>query len=198
MGREIRRVPPDWQHPTELKGYYPDIATPRSHYTPLYDQTYEEALDEHAAEYEKWVADEDGSRSSWEAKHPARHPLISFIKYHGRGPIEESYRPDFTSEPTAYQVYETVTEGTPVSPVLATKEELVEWLTRDHPEGWPDQPEGARLTDLRGGYWWRAMSRAGAEAFAEQAWVPSGFATPEHGYESGLEFIDREANEAHA
>ena len=33
------------------------------------------------------------------------------------------------SERTHYQMYETVTEGTPISPVCASPEELAQWLT---------------------------------------------------------------------
>lgn len=56
------------------------------------------------------------------------------------------------TEPPAgdgYQVWETVSEGSPISPVFATSEELVTWLTGE-------------------GY-----SRRAAEAFVEQGWVPS-------------------------
>lgn len=39
------------------------------------------------------------------------------------------YRPSWTNEErTHYQVYEDVSEGTPVSPVFATEEEVVNWL----------------------------------------------------------------------
>jgi len=87
MGREIRRVPPGWQHPKDEQGIY----------IPLLDMTYEEAL-------ETCLDDEDWC------------------------PEPEWYRPAFDQEPTHYQVYEDVSEGTPVSPVFATEDELLAWL----------------------------------------------------------------------
>ena len=70
------------------------------HYIPLLDQSYREAMDEWSTVY----PDEDE-------------------------PDPADYRPDWDeSTATAYQVYETVTEGTPVSPVFATTSELRAWL----------------------------------------------------------------------
>ena len=43
-------------------------------------------------------------------------------------PLPEWYRPAYESDPVCYQVYETVTEGTPVSPVFETEDELLTWL----------------------------------------------------------------------
>ena len=77
MGREIRRVPADWQHPTEIKQQlivsrrYGDLrdfqaafANPqyetRAVFTPLYDHSYADARRE-------W----DEGRAQWEAgTHP--------------------------------------------------------------------------------------------------------------------------------
>lgn len=191
MGREIRRVPVDWQHPTELKAYYRDN-TPQEHYKPLHDHTFEEAVREWYDDLQDWLADKDGKRSKLAAQSPEFYggdPVVGYFHYAGNGPDEEVCRPAFTSEPTAYQVYETVSEGTPVGPVCATREDLIAWLTTDHPEGWPGQPDGDRHTDTRGGYWWHAVSREGAERFIELESVPSGISTAEHGYESGIEAV---------
>jgi len=92
MGREIRRVPKDWQHPQDSKGYIP-----------MYDQDYEAAL----AEWQQEKAEED---------------------WHGDPPDPAYYRPAFTDDPMHYQIYETVTEGTPTSPVFASLDEMVAWL----------------------------------------------------------------------
>jgi hypothetical protein len=45
----------------------------------------------------------------------------------GNPPDERYYRVPFSSAP-CYQIYETVSEGTPVSPVFTTEHELVKWL----------------------------------------------------------------------
>ena len=70
------------------------------------------------------------------------------------------YRPKFEDEPTWFQVYETVSEGSPVTPPFATREELVEYLVKNG-DDW-DQKQ-------RTGGW----DRAAAEAFVRQEWAPS-------------------------
>lgn len=42
-------------------------------------------------------------------------------------PIPRSAIP-FTGKPSMFQMYEIQTAGTPISPIFATKEELVKWL----------------------------------------------------------------------
>ena len=63
-------------------------------------------------------------------------------------------------------MYETVSEGTPVSPVFETKAELVEYLVR-HGDYW-DQSRGD-------GGW----DRKSAEGFVDKEWVMSGMIMPD-------------------
>jgi hypothetical protein len=78
--------------------------------------------------------------------------------------------PPWTAEDaTHFQLYETVTEGTPLSPVFATTAELVEHLVT-HGDGW-DRP----------------VSRAAAEAFVRTGWVPSMVFVPGRGVVTGVE-----------
>lgn len=63
MGRELRRVFPDWQHPVDKQDRF----------------------------------------------------IPQFARF-------------VTKEMTAYQLYETITEGTPISPVCQTAEEMINWL----------------------------------------------------------------------
>ena len=68
-------------------------------------------------------------------------PHRAFCDWHGRFPDPDYYRPRWDeSLAVGYQVYETVSEGTPVTPVFATKEELVEYLVK-HGDAW-DQKRG--------------------------------------------------------
>ena len=62
----------------------------------------------------------------------------------------EAWKPEQPPTGPGWQVWETVSEGSPISPVFATPEELIEWLVRD-------------------GY-----SRTAAESFVSSGWVPSG------------------------
>ncbi len=45
-------------------------------------------------------------------------------------PNDPTLRPEYEEEPTWFQVYETVSEGTPVTPPFATEQELSDYLVR--------------------------------------------------------------------
>jgi hypothetical protein len=84
-----------------------------------------------------------------------------YWQYHGDPPNPEYYRPKWTDdERTHIQMYETVSEGTPVTPVFASKRELVEHLVV-HGDDWDA---------ARGDGGW---SREAAEKFAGDEWAPS-------------------------
>jgi hypothetical protein len=52
-----------------------------------------------------------------------------YWEYNGNPPDRAYYRPDWDEKTrTHLQMYETTTEGTPISPVMATPEELARWL----------------------------------------------------------------------
>ena len=100
MGREVRRVPADWEHPKKYG---------QGSLEPLYDG-YGDALEEFRVAVEKMG-------------------LGEALDYHGGGPVSENYMPDWPeAERTHYQMYEDTTEGTPLSPVFPTPEELARWL----------------------------------------------------------------------
>ena len=104
MGREVRRVPPNWEHPKDVSGQY----------VSMYDETYKEASEEWMQELDKW-REEGREGYAWE--------------YFGNPPDDRCYRPEFTEEPTWYQLYQTVSEGYPVSPPFETPEELARYLS---------------------------------------------------------------------
>ena len=155
MGREIRRVPPNWEHPRYTEENAPHNRNVGD-YMPMFDKTYAEAAKEWKEGYATWEA--------------GTHASIAFYRERGRNieyweydspPDPDYYRPAFTEEPTWFQVYQTVSEGSPVSPPFATREELVEYLVQ-HGDFWA-QHRG------EGG-----CSRKAAEAFVmEDGWVPS-------------------------
>jgi hypothetical protein len=80
------------------------------------------------------------------------------------------------SEGPGWQLWETVSEGSPCSPVFATPEELARYLADGggHPLGKPPTYEQAL-------------------AFVGKGWAPSMMGTPEHGLESGVNYVGREA-----
>lgn len=118
MGREIRKVPPHWEHPKRKCPHEPwagGCYDAKQHngqcYQPLCDKDFNACI------------------AKWE-------------------------------QPTWYQVYETVSDGTPVTPPFATTQELIEYLVQ-YGDFW-DQHRGD-------GGWIRAY----AERFVESEWSPS-------------------------
>lgn len=148
MGREIRRVPPNWEHPK-----YTSDDTPYENrvgeYRPLFDEAYEHAAQEWIKNFDLWRRGKHKSQPCSYSKY--------YWEYDGP-PDEEACRPAFIQKPTWYQVYETVSEGTPVTPPFETPQELVDYLSTCG-DFW-DQTR-------RNGPW----SRANAEQF-----VKAGFA----------------------
>lgn len=121
MGREIRMVPKGWEHPKNDSGDY----------KPLFDKDFETAA---RAWKENFLAWENGTHESL-IKRPEYKQEHEFWEWDGDPPDRESFRPQWTEEPTCFQMYETVSEGTPVSPVFETEEDLVKWLiTQGHSE----------------------------------------------------------------
>ena len=117
MGREIRMVPPGWEHPKDENGDY----------ISMIDQTFEDAAKEWKKAYADWENGtiKDDLDREWKEKYNEE-----YWEWHVP-PDRDVYRPAFTAEPTHFQLYQNVSEGTPVSPVFATKAELQQWLTRN-------------------------------------------------------------------
>lgn len=161
MGREIRRVPPNWEHPRQECKHSPwaggcDDAKANGGkcYVPLM-KGYAQAK----AGFESMQAEKG---------------LQEAIDYYGGAPDVNDYVPEWPeAEATWFQVYETVSEGTPVTPPFATREELVEYLIANG-DFW-DKSRG------RGGY-----TREQAEAFVKSEWAPSMIVTGGKVY-SGIE-----------
>jgi hypothetical protein len=148
MGRELAMVPPNWDHPKTTRHWGEDD------YQPMYRRSYEE-------EKREWIdgllAWERGERPSYYA----RGGDDEYWEYAGNPPDKRYYAPFKEEECTWYQVWETVSEGTPVTPPFATKEELIDYLAT-HGDFW-DQRRG-------NGPW----SRAAATKFVmSDGWAPS-------------------------
>ena len=150
MGREIRRVPPDWEHPTvadEPRMRTRHDGTEAVNYQPLFDDDYDSAAEKWIAAMRRWEAFEgeegetrrESKGKSWESRY--------YWEYAGGPPDPETYRKRkwTPKEATCYQVYETVSEGTPTSPVFKSLEEMEAWLVR---EGY--SPEAAKGFCKRG------------------------------------------------
>ena len=97
MGREVRRVPANWEHPKNSHG----------HFVPLHDR-----FPYNSAEIE------EGLRDGWLSNDPPNYGCDVMPQW----PAEQC---------THLQMYETCSEGTPISPVMATPEELARWLANN-------------------------------------------------------------------
>lgn len=141
MGREIRRVPANWQHPKYTADDAPK-ASRVGEYKPLFED-YASAL-------------------ALFAKDIKEKGLQDAIEDHGGGPRIDDYV-QYDGKPADWwQVYETVSEGTPVSPAFETPDQLIEYLVAN----------GDFWDQHRGHSGW---SRANAEAFVKDTgWAPSG------------------------
>jgi hypothetical protein len=100
MGRELRMVPEGWEHPKNELGRY----------VALYSgDDYQDAV----KEFEE----------VWKEK-----GLQEAIEWCG-APDKNDYMPEWAeSEKTHFQMYETTSEGTPISPPMPTPEALAKWL----------------------------------------------------------------------
>jgi len=100
MGREVRRVPADWQHPKNDAGRF----------IPLFPgEDYECRMTEFQAD-------------------AAAYGLAYAMEVHG-AISKADYMPNWTEEErTHLMMYENTSEGTPISPAFKTPEELALWL----------------------------------------------------------------------
>jgi len=110
MGREIRKVPPNWDHPKDDKGRYKS----------MYAENYDDVCAEWLQECNKWASDDNIKDRNKYGEY--------YWDYAGSPPDREYYSNDIT-ECTWFQMYETVSEGTPVTPPFETEKELINYLT---------------------------------------------------------------------
>ena len=169
MGREIRMVPPNWEHPKYTKDNAPN-KNQIGQYIPMHDRDYETELQEWWDERQLW---KEGKHETQlidsQRDDPFYPPGTPYEDYAGTAPDPVYYRPTFTEEPTWYQVYQNVSEGTPLTPPFATKEELVEHLC------------------TVGDDWDGPVSKEAAEKFVDSGYVPSMVLVPGRGILSGIE-----------
>lgn len=124
MGRAVRRVPANWQHPTDENGNYVDL---------------EKNYIKRAAEWTQGAAKWDeglvgGYKDEWLpiASEVRDKRIKTYEDWDGPKPNPDDYMPVWTeAEATHYMMYQNVSEGTPISPACKTPEALAHWLA-DH------------------------------------------------------------------
>lgn len=117
MGREIRMVPANWNHPARHTDRG-DIQ-----FVPLLNGSFSECAAQYALDKEKWDRGEFPDWASEDSK------TLSFEEWEGQVPSADDYMPEWRpEEKTHLMMYEDTSEGTPISPAFATPEELARWL----------------------------------------------------------------------
>lgn len=118
MGRELRKVPADWQHP-------PSDGSRGGRHKPLFygaGGRFEKRADAWLAGCAKWQA---GERPHYAGDDAPTY----FWDWDGAPPSSEDYMlvgvPDEAC--THFRLYESTSEGTPLSPAFGTIEEVARW-----------------------------------------------------------------------
>lgn len=120
MGRTVRKVPKGWQHPKDESGKY--IPLMEGPYTKNRDSWIEEKLQWDKGLRRDWSTDEFREKED-------EYKDMAFREWSGECPDKTDYMPEWSEEEkTHFQMYEDTTEGTPLSPVMETPEELARWL----------------------------------------------------------------------
>lgn len=122
MGRELRRVPANWEHPKRDNGSY----------QPMYNTYYGDALNDWLEEHKQW---NEGTHPDLKEKPERKEQYPFYAMWGGNPPDVEYYQTKRYSEEelTHIQLYETTSEGTPKSPVFPKEqfEQLCEWAAEN-------------------------------------------------------------------
>jgi len=126
MGREIRRVPKNWEHPKRISKYNGE-----EQFRPMMDWDFEESYADFEKDLKEWYIEqkefENGKVFEGRDKIYSKANGNTYEDWAGEPPSPPNPY-DYMPEGAWFQLFENVSEGTPLSPPFETKEELVEWL----------------------------------------------------------------------
>ena len=107
MGREIRKVPANWEHPKRADGRY----------QPMFNKYYGDVLNDWIKEHEMW---ENGTHPNLIKDPTLKEEYPFYAMWNGNPPDVEYYQTKkyLPEELTHIQLYQTTSEGTPISPVF--------------------------------------------------------------------------------
>lgn len=147
MGREVRRVPADWQHPKDGQG----------NFVPLLGGDFASADAEWQEGYAKWqegLCRDYSGDDQWKPIDP-QNKHMRYTDWSGSRPSPDDYMPAWPEEQrTHLMMYEDTSEGTPISPAFATPEELARWLVDNKASAFGNSTASYEgwLRVARGGY----------------------------------------------
>jgi hypothetical protein len=121
MGREIRRVPANWEHPKNEEGHYLNL-----HFDIIGSI---DSIIEDMKEYKSLVAEflKSGKVKRYDQFFEDFEELTEYLF----AEEDHTYLTKFMPNGEWYQLYQNVGEGTPLSPPFETKQELVDWLSNN-------------------------------------------------------------------
>lgn len=154
MGKiAYRRVAPDWEHPKHERWG-------RVVWKPLEDGT---RLLADQAEWDLWLEKwneglvSDGSNGRWKPI-PDDCFVAGMEVYYGKRPDPADYSPAWTPEQaTAWQVYEEVSEGTPISKVYPDLDTMAREIAQEYGHSF-EAMRNKILATLEFGYWYIPVS----------------------------------------
>lgn len=162
MGREIRKVPPNYSHPVwtkeEVGAYDKRLGQDRS----FHDKHISTALADWLDEFDRVRR---GDFTDFEREYAEKDPsfLATWMKEFDTPPDPEYYRPWKDEEATWFQVWQTVSEGSPVSPPFASEDELVAYLA-ENGDFWDQQRKKEYRLDRQFVGWGMETARAFVKA----------------------------------
>ena len=125
MSRQVMMVPQDWEHPKKEDGKY----------QPMFFEYWPDVIADWMKEYKLWQKGQhpDQLDTDYDTDGVRYHEWAGF-------PDPDCYMHERILEEnrTHYQMYETTSEGTPISPVFKTAEELARWLTDNRASAFAD------------------------------------------------------------
>lgn len=124
MSRSVRRVPMDWQHPKSYQGRKRKL-----NFTSLFDGSGGAYRKEAEAFVKDCAAWDNGTHADLIGRPELKTEYPFFWEWGSPPPDPDMYMPDFPPEQCiGWQMYETTSEGTPLSPVMDSPESLARWL----------------------------------------------------------------------
>ncbi len=155
MGREVRMVSSTWVHPRYTNDTAPSVDL-IGEYIPLLDGWDADVASDWDEGFRKWGAGlvaSDSDHEKWApkgAEHAGR-----YTEWAGPRPSPDDYMPEWRDEDcTHLMMYETTSEGTPISPAFATAEELARWLADTGASSFGDNTASYKQWLAMIGYGW--------------------------------------------
>lgn len=141
MGREIRRVPVKWEHPKKKDGEYESLSEDYVGSLKYYRES--------VAEFSKWMKEviTTGKVKIYDETFTDPKKVYDYLTEDGQ--IAPPNIHDYMPNGTWYQLYQNVSEGTPLSPPFKTKKELVKWLS-ENKDFWGHQWSKEAARDIVG------------------------------------------------